>query len=506
MIKSLKDLSYLVSSNVILKVLGIVSVMVYTRYLLKGQLALVPFFSVMGNFSMVVFSFGVLPTLVRDVPHLLKQNRMEDVQSYVVTTLIIIVPGIFLFSVLCYFLAGILSSYYFETKAYTPYLKLMSIGIFFTGINSAFAYIYWGLGRFKQEANRMVIVGVIQLITTIAFVIFWGISGLIISMVISSFLNTVIYLINLRDVIFSSSFKINPIRRLIVQSIPFYLESYLMFLRQQGDQLFVATLLGPNALAIYFISKKPYDVLSSFTQSLDQVLTISLAKNKNDLKMFNKKVNEIITLNTYILFPIILLAIGVSPICIILIAGKGYEAAIVPSMMLLLWLIIQVSWKTALGKSIFVLKSSAGRFKVTLVETVTLLGFMFILGHFYSLQGVVSGRLIATISAGVFAYTIVRRDVFISIDKKSIATVTVNSIIMCLLLLIAQYMFTNYISLALSFIFAIFFFLFLIHRTVSAKYYAVLNSISPFRITDPFVYITTKTRDFKLYNLRIKKE
>lgn len=499
MSKSLKDLTYLVSSNAILKVLGIVSVMVYTRYLVKEELALMPFFMVMGRLSMVVFSFGILPTLVRDVPHLIEENRREEVHSYVITSLIIIVPGIFLFSILCYFLSEALSSYYFETKEYTSYLKLMAVGYFFSGINSSFAYIYWALSRFKQESNRMVIVGLIQFITGVVFIFLWGVIGLVVSLVISSIVNTIIYTINLRDVIFVSSFKITPVKKLITESMPFYLESYLMFFREQGDQLFVASILGPKALAVYFIARRPYDILSSFTQSLDQVLTTSLAKFKMNKQMFNNKVNDIITLNSYFLFPVILLGIGVCPTCIVLIAGKGYEEAIIPAMILLLWLIVQVSWKTALGKSIFVLKSSSGRFKVTLVETITLLAFMFILGYFFSLFGIVTGRLIATIFAGIYAYYLIRKDVSINIDVKSIAIIAFNGIIMCFLLLAAQSLFTNYVSLAVSFIFSIFLFLFLINRTVSEKYYDTLNSILPFKINDPFQYLLDKAKSLKRY-------
>jgi len=340
----------------------------------------------------------------------------------------------------------------------------------------------------------MVVVGVIQIVTTVVFIIAWGIFGFIISLVLSSVVSTIIYIHNLRDVIFVSSFKWNPGKSWFRESIPFYLESYLMFFREQGDQLFVATLLGPNAMAVYFIAKKPYDILSSFTISLDQVLTTSLAKLKNQKKLFNERVSNIITLNSYILFPLVLIAIGVCPTGILLIAGKGYEAAVVPSAILLLWLIVQLSWRTALGKPIFILKSSSGRFKVTLVETLTLIGFMLVLGHFYGLMGVVIGRLIATVVAGVYAYSLIKNDVSINIDIKSIATITANGMVVCALLLLVQYTSANYLLIGVSFIASIALYLFLINRTVSDTYYSVLNSVSPFKIKDPFSYLIKKSR------------
>jgi O-antigen/teichoic acid export membrane protein len=489
MSKSLKDLVHLVSSTAILKVLGIVSVMVYTRFLIKEELALVPMFAIMGRLSMVVFSFGILPTLVRDIPQLLKAKKIETVSSAINTSIIVIIPGILLFSILCYYFAGQLSLTFFQTEAYTSHLKLMSIGFFFTGVNQAFSYIYWCLSRFQQESSRNVIVGFMQVITGIAFVMIWGIQGLIISLVLCSIINTVILIHSLKDILFASPFEMYPLRKLIIESVPFYLESYLQYFRAEGDQLLVAGLLGPKALAIYYIAKKPYDILHSFTQSLDKVLTTSLAKFKDNLEVFNARVNSIITLNSFILFPVILLTIGICPTFVVLIAGESYEGAVIPSMILLLWLGAQVSWKTAIGKSIFILQSSSGRFKVTLIETVILLGLIYILGHYFSLIGVVIGRLLATVLAGICAYYFVRKDVAIKIDLRSIGAVTTYGIMMCLLLLLAQHYTTSYILLGISFTLSVSLFLFLINRTVSDKFYSVLNSISPFRIIDPFAFL-----------------
>lgn len=496
MSNSLKDLIHLVSSNAILKVLGIVSVMVYTRYLLKEELALVPLFAIMGRLSMVVFSFGILPTLVRDIPHLLREKKTELVSSAINTSIMVILPGILLFSILSYFFADRLALYFLQTESYTPHLKLMAVGFFFTGVNQAFSYIYWCLSRFQQESSRNVIVGFMQVITGIAFVMIWGIYGLLASLVICSMINTGIFLYSLRDILFTS-FKLYPLRKLIVESIPFYLESYLMYFRAEGDQLLVAGLLGPQALAIYYIAKKPYDILQSFTQSLDKVLTTSLAKFRDNMEVFNKKVNSIITLNSFILFPVILLTIGVCPTFVVLIAGAGYEAAVVPSMILLLWLGAQVSWKTAIGKSIFILQSSTGRFKVTLIETVILLSLVYILGHFHGLIGVVVARFLATVLAGICAYYFVRKDIAVKIDLKGISTVTAYGVVMCMLLLVAQHLTASYAMLSFSFLFSVTLFLFLINRTISDKYYNILNSVSPFRIIDPFAYLLNKGKESK---------
>lgn len=69
----------MISANTILKILGIVSVVVYTRYLGKEELALVPLYPLLGRLSMVIFSMGLLPNMVKDVPSLVKKKRLRHI-------------------------------------------------------------------------------------------------------------------------------------------------------------------------------------------------------------------------------------------------------------------------------------------------------------------------------------------------------------------------------------------------------------------------------------------
>ena len=77
--KGFKDLAYMVSSNTVLKLLGIVSIVIFTRYLEKEELALIPVFALLGRLSVVVFSFGMLPKLIKDVPSLLKKKAKTHI-------------------------------------------------------------------------------------------------------------------------------------------------------------------------------------------------------------------------------------------------------------------------------------------------------------------------------------------------------------------------------------------------------------------------------------------
>ena len=343
----------------------------------------------------------------------------------------------------------------------------------------------------------MVLFGFFKVISGVGLVVLFGVKGLVVSLILSAVFNALLYMYNLKDILLSSVSLSNiSILDLIKDAMPFYLESYLMYFRAEGDQLIVTTLLGAESLAIYFIAKKPFEIVSSFTQALDKVLTVSLSKCRDDLKLYNEKVNQIFLLNAYILFPIIFVLMGLSPFLIQIIAGSSYEAAVFPSIILLLCLLMQFYWRSTFGRSIFLLQASSGRLKVTLFESVTLIILITVLGRFFEIHGIVVGRLIATVLAGVFAFLVIKTRVKFQFPVKNIIWICFHSLILGGILLVAQYFTTDHTALALSVLTALILFLALIHLTISESYYEAISQLLPFRITDPVSVFSNKLKLF----------
>lgn len=489
--KSVKDFSYLASANLILKVLGVVAIAIYTRLLLKEELAIVPIHALLGRLSMVMFSLGVLPCLVKIVPSLRSKNEYARIYSLIRTCLIIVAPGVFLFSVVCFVFADELSVFIFDREVYTDELRILSFGIFFSGMSQLFSYIYWSLSRFQQESKRMVVVGFIKLVSGIGLVYFLGVYGLIISLVISSFLNFAIYIYNLRKVIFRKT-SLYSVSDLLKDSWPFYLESYLMYFRAEGDQLVVTGFLGAEALAIYYIARRPFELLRSFTQSLDRVLTTSLAELTDDKGQFSRRICNIVSLNAYILIPVVFLTIGLTPTLITLIAGSSYQESVIPAIGLLLTLLVQFNWNSTFGRTIFLLTPSKNRFTMTIIETGFLFVFLLVLGKFFGLEGIVIGRLMATFSAGVVAYLMVKSYLTLKINLTNLLIALGISVVMSLILLGGQYFFTNYLYLGLIGFASLIFFLLGIHLTISNDFYSKINNVSPIKIVDPITFVVKR--------------
>lgn len=482
--KSVRDFSYMFSANSIVKILGIVSVVVFTRLLEKNEIALLAIFPLLSRLSMVMFSLGVLPCLLKDIPSMLRKNEKELAYGMIKTSLRMVVPGVLLFSFLCYFFSDLIAEKIFHDPSLGTHLALLTLGIFFNGLCELMSYIYWSLSRYKQESKRIAVIGIIRVILGVVLVYFYGVYGLILSLNITAIANFFMFTYNLKDIWLAHS-KPYPFKHILQQSWPFYLESYLMYLRAEGDQLIIATFLGIETLAIYFIARKPFDILISITRPIEKILTTSLAEFKEDSELMSAKMINILRFNASILLPLILITVSITPTFITLIAGPGYEASVVPSMILLLTLFANFYWKTTFAKAIFLLKPPVTRFVITLIETVILLLLLLLLGKLYELNGIVTGRLLASCATGIIAYYFIQKFLKLSYDLKNVILVNLSAISMAGTILTAQYLSENLFVFLSSIIAGICLFFLLISLLVSEFFYKQINNYLPINIKDP---------------------
>ena len=482
---SFKNLSSLFSANIVVKALGIFSVMVLIRFLTKEELSLLPNYAVVAGLAITLSSFGLFPTMIREIPFLLEEKNFDRARAIINTSLLIILPPLALISVISYFFSAELASYLLGDKAYSLHFKIMAVSFAFSGIRQFFDYGYWAYDMFKEQSYLLVIEGLVKVVLNIVGVVFFGALGLVVSLALTSLISCVVSIYYFRSILFAPNYQIISPKFLLVKSGPYYLESYLMYFRTQGDQLFVTTFLGPEQLAVYFVAKKLYDILQIFTRPLDKVFTNSLAKLRGKLGEFNERLSKIFTLNIFLFVPFIALCMGLTPLFIKVIAGNEYLEAVPASLLLTLTLLVHFFYTSTFGRTIFLLKPSTSRFKLTLVESVSLAIFSSLLIGKFAVEGVALARLLTVTVTGLYSYFYTRRDVDLTIEGKPIAMVSVVSIAMTAALLLTQSYSSNIFTLAVALLLAVAAFLVIVNRSISEKYYSFINSFFPFKIADP---------------------
>jgi O-antigen/teichoic acid export membrane protein len=256
-------------------------------------------------------------------------------------------------------------------------------------------------------------------------------NGIVLGLVITQYFNAVLAVISIRSLLYGEFTYKHSITKLIKQSFPFYLESYLMYFRSQGDNWLVSTTLGATSLGLYYISKTIFSTLSVIYTSTDRVLTAQLANYKHEHQLFLENLNKIHLALSQFSVPFIFVCICFIPLAVQVLGGADYAQSITPAAILLLVLLVQLL-RIPIGRTIFILKSSTNRLYITIVDTVSLLMLLFILTPLYGIVGVALARFISQTIGFVFAAWLFKKLMGFTLETKNILV----SLLVCAPLLI----------------------------------------------------------------------
>jgi O-antigen/teichoic acid export membrane protein len=486
--KSILNMSQLLSGNIAVKALGVVAVAFYTRHLTKEHLALLPVYDMIGGLAPVVFGWGILPSLVKNVPSLW-QDEPDSARAIILTGACILIPGFCLYSLLVYCFSADIASLIMSDPSYADLLQIMSVGFFAFGIRKLADQMLWCASRFEKIAYVNVVQGITNAILTIGLMLLLGVKGLVLGLVVREVICALLALLFSRDMIITRTPRMYPIRRLIKESFPFCMEGYLVYLRWSGDNWFVSALLGPSSLAIYFIATKLSSLLFMVLASADKIWTVGLASRASDMKYFKEYLTTLLGTITQIIFPFIAFTIGLTPTFIFMVAGNLYSESIIPCIILCLCTLLRFVMGP-LERTIFVLRPPKTRFFLTLIESSCLVIALLLLTPIAKGIGVACSRFISSFLVGFVIYRMLRSFFGFGILRHHLMTAFVPSFLVAGFLLECQALYFNLYLLPLYIIGA--FFVFLVFTSIcnSDEFYSTLDSVLPFRVADPLKTVT----------------
>lgn len=482
--KSALSIAQLISSNIAVKPLGIAALFFYTRYLPKEHLALLPIYEMLGALSTLIFSFGIFPTFIRSLPSRLETNR-EEAHAMILTGSSIVLSGVVLYSLCIFCFAEQISQLVIGDIVYSKYLRLMAIGFCAMGINQILSYLLTSASRFKQISFLNVFRSIANAISTVGLLLLLGLKGLVLGLVIRDVLCTCLSIYFVKDLLITRSPRFYSIRKLLASSLPFYGESYLNHFKNQGDYWVLNTFLGPSSLATYFVAKRLYNILFTIFKSAQNVITVGIAKkSKSEMQ---ELIYRLFTVISQTFIPFIFFIIGLTPVLIYLIAGKTFMGAVVPSIFLnlsILFMFIMIP----MGGAVLIFKQPVARLKLTIVESVILMIALLLLTPIFKENGAALSRLLSLAVTIVYVYFAVRKIINIRIPIRStLLSLSISSVMMVFLIVSQMLCFSIY-ALPLYICGALLIFLISTSWLNADTFYSTLNSLLPFRVTDPVKY------------------
>jgi O-antigen/teichoic acid export membrane protein len=451
--------------------------------LAKEDLAILPVFDMLAGLAAVCFSLGIHPTIIRNLPPLLKDDP-EAARGQMYTSAVILVLGAAIFAILIFVFSPKVSTLLFHTDKYSSLLRIMPLGLFFAATRTALRYFLWASARISQLSIIEIVATLSRALFAVGLLLLFGLPGMVTGLVISEFLALCTGVYFLRDYLFGPVVRwMSPIT-LIRESFPFYMEGFLMYFRAQGDNWIVATFLGPEIMAVYFVAKRIPSLLLMFLESIDTIMTSELARRQTEAKEIRQYIYRIYLLSGHIIVPGMLFIIALSPAMTILIAGPAYTDAVLPCIILCLTTLVRIL-AGPVGRGVFLTHPPTTRVYLTVVETAVLILGLFLLAPSFLSTGVALSRLVSAFAVLLPNYILLKRSLDIGIPFRQFLLSLIASLIMLSIILLLYFWNTSLLLLPVWAVAGVGAFFLVVTLTNSRVFYETLNTISPFRVVDP---------------------
>lgn len=476
------------------QIIGIISISFFSRYFSKIELTAIPIYATVGSFGAILFGLGVFPVAIKLIPALVEKQKPQALAIAKSIIRINLIGGI-TYSILALILAPYIAVWFFHDAKYEYIIQLMCVGFFFISMSTNNAYLLKSFSRFTELSKVILYKSIIQITLTIVLSILFGWLGLVAGLVLGSLFHYSIGVFYLID-IYNSPTKPYPFSDLFYESKSFYLESFLMYLRKEGDILIVTTFLGSQSLAIYYIAQKVLLGLNSIYETLNSILVTKLSGLRGDFDKFRTEVSLLFNIQAFVLLPLITLFIISVPWLIMLIGGKEYTDSIIPGSILSLAPYFQFLFVLSFNAIIFLFLPGRSRLILTGVNTIFLLGSLLILSNLISINGVALARVLSFLLTGIFAVHIAKKNNYsLSFPIVAFAKMTTILVISFGYLILSQISNDlNLLNSIILFTISCAVFLVLVSLFLSEIFYATINQLSPIRIQDPIKLMIHEVR------------
>ncbi len=402
-----KDVLKLLSGTFVAKLIAMASITIFARILSKHEMAVFPAYFMLTGLSCLVLTLGIFSLFTRDIPSLLQRGEIVQMRSLAVTGSALIILGtipVILFSLL---FGDTIAALVFRDAHDGWIIRLMAPGFLAAAISQIAEYVMWGRGQFGATSLVQMFQSFLRPVGTLTFYFWLGFPGVILGLVAAEFISAGAGIWCIRDVLIGPLPPIYPIRKLVSESMPFYIGNYLTYFRGDGDSLFVTALLGPGALAEYYIAKILYTNAFLLMTAVDKVAVQRLARFVGT-PAFLDTVRNLHVQISEVLIPFSLLLIALAPGLMAVIGGSRYAGATWPAIVLLTAMLIQFIG-VSYNRAIYVALPGKTRLKFTAIETLIVIISTSVLAPLAGIIGAAFSRVVAAVGIWSFGAFLLHR-------------------------------------------------------------------------------------------------
>ena len=399
------DTARLLGVNTFARGVGIVALIAYARMLSPSDLAALPVFLILATFSTIPFSFGLYPTLIREVPKLLLEDESQAL-GMIRTVVLTVGGGVLIAAAAYWMLSPAIARAYFDAADSAWLVRWMAAGTIARGWDEVITFVLRATREYRLLASKKLVSELAQPLLAVPLTYVMGTRGLLLGLTTGLALGIIWAVWGTRRYIFRRTRSL-PLGPLVRRSWPYYIEGFLFFLTQQGDQALVGALLAPPVLAAYYVARRIPDALGLILYSVEEVMGSTLARAAVDgthaiARAFRTMA---LVLGVFVL-PASALAASLAGAYVTL-AGRVNYAFALPAIVVLALATIPQAGVTVTSQAALALGHPSDRLKITALFAGLLLAFTLISTRL-GLNAVAIGRAMAIVLSATAGFWITR--------------------------------------------------------------------------------------------------
>ncbi|GEM_PF-4785272 len=385
----LSNIIKLSTGSIAVKIIGIVSLSIYTRIFAPEELALLPVYVFLTDFALVAFAFGVLPTFIKHLPGHIKKD-IEVARGFCHQIATIFMLGVVL-SICVYFIfLSQIQSFLTSRGFIVESIEVLAIGFFIGAIIRLTQYMMWAGANYNNDIKCSITGALLRPILAIIMLNMLGPGYFIHAIIMADLFVAILGVFFCRHLLFGPTKKVYTLKGIVKMSAPFSVETYVNFGRKEGDTFFVS-LLGATELAIYHVAKTFINALLSMFQNVQKVITQKMAEiNEEASELYQITAKLLSLLSPFMSFGVMAFA----PLFVMVIAPPEYSEAALYGFLLAFTLHLTFL-RMPSDRLLFTTADPIYRLYISSIEAFSLIGLMLLLVSDHELMGIVVAKYIA---------------------------------------------------------------------------------------------------------------
>lgn len=266
-IKGMRDVTKVLSGQIVCNVFSVFYFIVLTFFLTPLELSVFPVMFTITGISILITGLGLSPTCLRNAPELFAKGQISEASGLIKASMRIQIVLAFLVAGVVYFFSKPISNVFFKTPDFNTVVKITAIGIVISKVFDLQSTMLTITQRFGKISIISILDTVVIRFISLPTLFLFGIEVYISTILAGCVLLILLQTFFLRDILFAKSVRY-PMIKLIKFSYPYLLGEYVLIGSSYADNFFIGVFLTPEKLAAYYVAKRFFDYMATYSDSL----------------------------------------------------------------------------------------------------------------------------------------------------------------------------------------------------------------------------------------------